>query len=84
VILLVKEDVRIKRCRACDGLNDEKIRWQDNVCTSSDQKHRKEEEGRIVAFVSEVSRRDEMVFGIVGVMKVNVVASCFRLYAEHS
>jgi hypothetical protein len=54
VVFLVEKDMRVKRRRACDGLNDEQIRWQDNVCTRSDQKHRNEKERRIVAFVSEV------------------------------
>jgi hypothetical protein len=54
VIFLVEKDVRVKRRRACDDLNDKKIHWQDDVCTRPDQKHRNEEEGRIIAFLSEV------------------------------
>ena len=48
--------------------------WQYEVCTRSYQKHRNEEEGRIVALVTEVCLRDEMIFGIIGVMEVDVVA----------
>jgi hypothetical protein len=54
VIFLVEKDVPVKRHCACDNQNDEKIRWQDDVCQRSDDKHRNEEEGRIVAFFSEV------------------------------
>jgi hypothetical protein len=38
------------------------------------QKHRNEEEGRIVAFVTEVRSGDEMIFGTVDVMEIDVVA----------
>jgi hypothetical protein len=41
--------------------------------TRSYQKHRDEEEGRIVAFVAEVRLRDEMIIRIVPVMEVDVV-----------
>jgi hypothetical protein len=54
VVFLVEEDVRVKRRRTCDYLNHEEIDWQQQVCTGSRQKHRDEEEGRIVAFVTEV------------------------------
>ena len=74
VIFLVEKNVRVKRRCACGDLRYEKVRRQDGVCTRSDQQHRNKEEGCIVAFVSEVHRGDEMIFGIVGVMKVNVVA----------
>src|SRR6266536_2548209 len=40
----------------CESLNHEEIDWQYEVCTRSYQKHRNEEEGRIVAFVTEVRR----------------------------
>ena len=74
VVFLVEKDVRVKRQRTCDHLNREEIDWQYKVCTRSYQKHRDEEEGRIVAFVTEVRSRDEMIFGIVGVMEIDVVA----------
>jgi hypothetical protein len=54
VIFLVEKDVGVKGSRACDDLNDEKIGWQDRVCAHSEQEHGNEEEGRIVAFASEV------------------------------
>ena len=56
VVLLIEEDVRVERRRACDCLNDEEVEGQYDVCTRSHQKHRNEEEGRIVAFVTEVRR----------------------------
>jgi hypothetical protein len=54
VVFLVEKDVPVKRCRACNYLNYEQIKWQYEVCTRSYQKQRNEEEGRIVAFVTEV------------------------------
>jgi hypothetical protein len=54
VVFFVEEDVRVERRRTCDCLNREEIDRQQEVCTGSHQKHRDEEEGRIVAFVTEV------------------------------
>ena len=54
VVFLVEKDVRVKRRGACDHLNYEEIKGQYEVCTRSYQKHRNEEEGSIVAFVTEV------------------------------
>ena len=54
VVFLVEKDVRVKRCRTCSDLNEEEIYRQYKVCARSYQKHRNEEEGRIVAFVTEV------------------------------
>ena len=54
VVFLVEKDVRVERRRTCDYLNHEEIDWQYKICTRSYQKHRNEEEGRIVAFVTEV------------------------------
>jgi hypothetical protein len=54
VVFLVEKDVRVERRRTCDCLNHEEVDWQYQVCTRSYQKHRNEEEGRIVAFVTEV------------------------------
>src|SRR5271165_3302129 len=54
VVFLVEEDVRVERCRTCDYLSHEEIDWQYEICTRSCQKYRNEEEGRIVAFVTEV------------------------------
>jgi hypothetical protein len=73
VVFLVEKDMRVERRRVCDCLNHEEIEWQYEVCTRSHQKHRNEEEGCIVAFVTEVRPRNEMIFGIVGVMEVDVV-----------
>jgi hypothetical protein len=54
MVLLVEKDVRVERCRTRGYLNYEEIDWQQQVCTRSHQKYRDEEEGRIVAFVTEV------------------------------
>ena len=54
MVFLVEKDVRVERRRTCDYLNHEEIDGQYEVCTRSYQKHRKEEEGRIVPFVTEV------------------------------
>jgi len=56
VVFLVEKDMRVERRRACDCLNHEEIDWQYEVRTRSYQKHRNEEEGCIVAFVTEVRR----------------------------
>ncbi len=74
VVFLVEKDVRVERRGTCDYLNHEEINGQYEICTRSYQKHRNEKEGRIVAFVTEVRLGDEMIFGIVGVMEVDVVA----------
>src|SRR5467141_1198806 len=52
VVFLVEKDVRVERRRTCNYLNHEEINEQYEVCTSSYQKHRNEEEGCIVAFVT--------------------------------
>ena len=54
VVFLVEKDVRVERRRASNYLNHEEIEWQYEVCARSYQKHRNEEEGCIVAFVTEV------------------------------
>ena len=54
VVFLVEKDVRVERRRTCNYLNHEEINGQYEVCTSSYQKHRNEEEGRVVTFVTEV------------------------------
>src|SRR6266480_7824237 len=54
VVFLVEKDVRVEGHRTCNYLNHEEIKWQYEVCTRSYHKHRNEEEGRIVAFVTEV------------------------------
>src|SRR5216684_944307 len=54
VVFLVEKDVRVERRRTCNYLNHEEINGQYEVCTSSYQKHRNEEEGCIVAFVTAV------------------------------
>jgi len=56
VVFLVEKDVRVERRRTCACLHREEVDWQYQVCTRSYQKHRNEEEGRIVAFVTEVGR----------------------------
>src|SRR5436190_20920614 len=54
VVFPVEKDVRVERRRTCDCLSHEEIDWQYEVCTRSYQKNRNEEEGRIVAFVTDV------------------------------
>ena len=54
VVFLVEKDVRIERRRTCNHLNHEEVEWQHEICTRSYQKHRNEEEGCIVAFVTAV------------------------------
>ena len=56
MVFLIEKDVRVERRRTCDYLSHEEIDWQYEVCTRSYQRHRNEEEGRIVAFVTEVRR----------------------------
>jgi hypothetical protein len=74
MILLVEENVRIKRRRTCACLNQEEINWQHEVRTRSCQKHGNKKERRIVAFVAQIRLRDEMIFGIMGVMEVDMIA----------
>ena len=54
MVFLVKKYMRVERRRTCGYLNHEEINGQYEVCTCSDQKHRNEEEGRVVAFVTKV------------------------------
>jgi len=54
VVFLVEKDVRVEGRRTCNYLNHQEINRQYEVCTSSCQKHRNEEEGCIVAFVTAV------------------------------
>jgi hypothetical protein len=74
VVFLVEKDVRVKRRRTCDCLSHEEIDWQYEICTRSYQNYRNKEEGRIVAFVTEVGPWEQMIFGIIGVVEVDVVA----------
>jgi hypothetical protein len=52
MVLPVEEDVRVKGRSACDCLNHEEIDRQYEVCARPHQKHRNEEEGRIISFVT--------------------------------
>src|SRR5262245_32573089 len=54
VVFLVEIDMCVERRRARDQLSHEEIDWQYEICTGSYQKHRNEEEGCVVAFVTEV------------------------------
>ena len=74
VVLLVKVNVSIERCRTRYYLNYEQTNRQHQVCAGSDQKHGNEKEGRVIAFVTKVFPRDQMVLGIVSVVEVDVVA----------
>jgi hypothetical protein len=85
VIFLVENNMRIERRSACGCGSQKEIYPQQKICTCSHQKHRNEEVRRIVALVAEVRRRDEMIFGIVAVMEVDVVAKeppAHRMVAE--
>jgi hypothetical protein len=73
VVFLVEKDVGPGRCRTCDYLNHKEINWQYEVCAGSHQNQGNEEEGRVVALVTEIRPGDEMVFGIVDVMEVDVI-----------
>jgi len=74
VVLLIEKDVRVERRRTCEYLNHEEIKRQYQEGARSYQKHGNEEKGRIVAFVAKVRPRDEVVFGIVGMVEVDMVA----------
>src|SRR5262249_37485 len=54
VVFLIEKDVPVERRPTPDYLSHEEIEWKHEVCTRSYQKHRNEEEGRVVAFVTEV------------------------------
>ena len=54
VVFLVEKNVRVERRCTCYDLNHEEINGQHEVCARPYQKHRDEEEGRIVAFVTAV------------------------------
>jgi hypothetical protein len=74
VVFLVKKDVRVEGRRTGDDLNHEEINRQNEVGTRPNQTHGNEEKRCIVAFLTEVRPRDEVLFGIVGVMKIDMVA----------
>jgi hypothetical protein len=74
MIFLVKKDVRIERYSAGNNLNEKQIKRQYEISARPRQKHWDEKEGRIIAFVTQVGLRDEMILGIIGVMKVDVIS----------
>ena len=74
MIFLVEKNMRVERHCTCGYLNHEQFYWQYEICKCSHQKYRYEEVRGIVAFGAKVRPRDEMIFGIVGVVKVDVVA----------
>ena len=74
VVFLIKQNMDVKGRCTRSRVNHEEIEGHYDVGTPSDQKHWNEEVGRVVAFVTEVRRRDEMILGIVGVMEVDVIA----------
>ena len=74
VIFLVEKDMRVERRRACDCRDHKKIQRQWEINAPPDQKYWNKEIGCNIAFVAEVRPRDKMIFGIMGVMKVDVVA----------
>jgi hypothetical protein len=73
VVFIVKINMSTERDRTRGYLNHKEINRQYEVCTRSYQKHGDEKKGSIVAFLTEVCLRDEMIFGIIGVMEVDVV-----------
>jgi hypothetical protein len=54
VVFIVEINMRVEGRGACNHLNHEEINGQHEICTRSHQKHRNEEEGRIVPLVAEV------------------------------
>src|SRR5436305_4732840 len=56
VVFLVEKDVRVERHCTCHCHNHKETDWQYEVHTRTDQKHRNEEEGRVVAFINEICR----------------------------
>jgi hypothetical protein len=73
MVFLVEKDMRgVRRC-TCGYLNHEEIDRRYEVCARSCRKHGNEEEGRIVTFVAKLRPRDEMIFGIAGMMEVDVI-----------
>ena len=74
VVFIVEKYMRVERRCTRDYEDREEIKRQYEICTRARQKNRDEEVRRSVAFAAEVRRRDEMGFGIIGVMEVDVVA----------
>ena len=74
VVFLIKQNMDVKGRCTRSRVNHEEIEGHYDVRTPSDQKRWNEEVGRVVAFVTEVRCRDEMILGIVGVMEVDVIA----------
>ena len=54
MVFLVENDVGVERCRTCSDLSEEEIYRQYKICARSCQKHRNEEERRIITLVAEV------------------------------
>lgn len=77
VVFLIKQNMDVKGCCARGRVNPKKIDRHYEVGTPYDQKHWNEEVGCVVAFVANVRRRDEVILGIVSVMKVDVIAEQF-------
>ncbi len=73
MIFLIEKNMRVERYSTGNDLNHEQINGQYEICTRPNRKHRNDEERRIVAFVTEIRLRDEMIFGIVSVMEFYVV-----------
>jgi hypothetical protein len=81
VVFLIKINMRVKRCRTNDYHHDEKSYRQEEIGASAYQKHRNEEERRIVAFaITKVRLRDKMIFGIEGVVEVDMVMEEWATY----
>lgn len=73
VIFLVEHDMRVERRRTGGDLNDEEIDRQQEIRNRPDETDWYEKIGRIVAFFPEIGRGYQMILGIIGVMKVDVI-----------
>lgn len=54
MILPIEKDMCIERCSTGNHLSDKKIKGQYEIGARSQEEHRNEEEGRIVAFIAAV------------------------------
>ena len=52
MVFLLEKDVGVERRRTSEQLSHEEIAWQYEVCTRPYQKHRNEEERRVVTLVT--------------------------------
>jgi hypothetical protein len=74
MVFLVEIDVRIERRCACGGRHQEKTEWEDTECNPCHQNGGDQEIWGIVAFVAAICGRHKAAFGIVPVVKPDVVS----------